>query len=198
VAHELRTPLTILRLKVEQASGRIPQDLAEELHSTLHHLNHVVEQSLLIARAEQGRLAVQPQSFDLASLAEDVTTDFSMLAEEDGRRVCYKSLAPCWVRADPKHTRQIVHNLLSNALKHGCGDIEVSVTCNANRCELVISNPVATRPTVSEETRGLGLRVVETLLALQKDVTCDPSRTESKYRVGLTFPVVEALATKAR
>ncbi|MDB6031317.1 MAG: hypothetical protein JWM16_1655 [Verrucomicrobiales bacterium] len=190
VAHELRTPLTILRLKVEQASDRIPHDIAEELQTSLHHLHHVVDQSLLIARAEQGRLAVEPQPFDLAALVADITTDFSLVADEDGRQVHYQSSGPSWVMADPKHARQIIHNLLSNALKHGRGDIQVMITSLPTECGLTISNWVATHPAPADETLGLGLRVVNSLLALQPGVSCDRQRTDDTYVVHLIFPAL--------
>lgn len=53
VAHELRTPITILRHKVEQSQGKIDPDMAEDLQEELLRLNHVVEQSLLIAKANR-------------------------------------------------------------------------------------------------------------------------------------------------
>jgi signal transduction histidine kinase len=192
VAHELRTPLTILRLKVEQAGGRLPPDLAEELQTQLQHLAHVVEQSLLIARAEQGRLAVQPRSFDLTALVADLAQDFSLLAQENGRAVHVSSGPACFALADPKYARQIIHNLLSNALKHGRGDIHVNVTAHSGQCEAVITNDVAREVVPSEETLGLGLRVVETLLSLHPGMTCERRRGKHDYCVRLVFPAGES------
>jgi signal transduction histidine kinase len=83
VAHELRTPLAILRLKVEQAGPQIPPDFAETIQAELHQLCHVVDQSLLIAKAEQGRLVLHPEVFDLAHLVSEVAEDFVLLAQED-------------------------------------------------------------------------------------------------------------------
>ena len=57
VSHELRTPLAIIRHKVEQSQGRIDPDLAEDLQEELHRLTHVVDQSLLMAKAGQRRFA---------------------------------------------------------------------------------------------------------------------------------------------
>jgi signal transduction histidine kinase len=188
VAHELRTPLTILRFKVEQSSGRMPPELAEELHTGLHQLTHVVEQSLLIARAEQGRLTVQPRTFDLAALVADVAGDFSLLAQEEERRVVFDKTAPCFVNADPKYARQIIHNILANALKHGHGDIQVKLTAGSNGSELTITNPVRHEATSSEETLGIGLRVVDSLLALQPGLKCERQRTQQEFVVRLSFP----------
>jgi len=188
VAHELRTPLAILRLKVEQAGDRIPPELAEQLQTELHQLTHIVDQSLLIAKAEQGRLKLQPRELDLSQLVLDVTEDFTLLALEAGRTVRLVALNGGVVVVDPKYTKQMLHNLLTNAFKHGQGDIRVKLTRKAERLVLTIANwlraPTAPKP----EALGLGLRVVETLLALQPNVKCRRRRNPRGYAVRLSFP----------
>ncbi len=191
VAHELRTPLSIMRLKIEQASGRVPAEFAEELQAQLHHLTHMVDQSLLIARAEQGRLTLQFRAFDLAAMVEDLAGDFSLLAQEESRALRVRNLSPCEVTADPKYARQIIHNLLSNALKHGQGDITLKLARRPTELALTILNRVRHEPTPAEETLGLGLRVVETLLHLQPGVTCARRRGKHYYAARLVFPVAQ-------
>ena len=193
VAHELRTPLSILRLKVEQAGDRIPPELSEELQAELHQLGHVVDQSLLIAKAEQGRLTLQLRPFDLAALVADVAEDFSLLAEEQGRRVMLQGSTCSEVVADPKHARQIIHNLLANALKHGHGDIHVKLGRNGREHALTILNQVRREPTPAEDTLGLGLRVVDTLLHLQPGVRCLRRRGRHYFAIRLAFPAAPAL-----
>ena len=192
VAHELRTPLSILRLKVEQAGDHIPPELSDELQAELHQLGHVVDQSLLIAKAEQGRLTLQPRPFNLAALVADVAEDFSLLAEEQGRRVALQGSSCCAVVADQKHVRQITHNLLANALKHGHGDIHVKLSGNGRGRALTILNQVRREPTPSDETLGLGLRVVDTLLRLQPGVKCARRRGRHYFAVRLAFPAAPA------
>src|SRR6185369_12339900 len=87
VAHELRTPITILRHKVEQAQGRIDPDMAEDLQEELLRLNHVVEQSLLIAKADQGCLTWRAELVDLSSLVSELAKDFELLASAQQRRI---------------------------------------------------------------------------------------------------------------
>ncbi|MDB6057446.1 MAG: signal transduction histidine kinase, partial [Verrucomicrobiales bacterium] len=119
VAHELRTPLAIMRLKVEQADSTIDPGLSEELQEELHRLTHVVDQSLLIAKAEQGRLVWHPEVFDLTEMVTDVAKDFELLATESGRSVRVRVHEGCLVKSDAKYFKQVLHNLLTNALKHG-------------------------------------------------------------------------------
>jgi len=192
VAHELRTPLAILRLKVEQAGDRIPPDLAEELHSELHQLTHIVGQSLLIAKAEQGRLVTHASVFDLAIIVEESVGDFSLLAEEQGRSVSFRAPGSAPVRADISHVRQIIHNLLTNALKHGQGAIQVKLLRPDSRTVLTISNKVRRREMPAPDTFGLGLRVVQTLTDLQPDLQCRHRRTAGGYSTRLCLPTATA------
>src|SRR6266850_124458 len=124
VAHELRTPLTIIRHKVEQSQGRIDPDLAEELQEELLRLTHVVEQSLLIAKAEQGRLVWRIEPFDLGSMVRELANDFQPLAAQHDRAVNLVA-APCRVQSDPRYSKQVLQALLTNALIHGSGDIQI-------------------------------------------------------------------------
>lgn len=188
VAHELRTPLAILRLKVEQAGSQMPPDLAEELQTELHHLAYVVDQSLLIAKAEQGRLVLRPDLFDLAAVVADVAGDFALLANEEDRVMNLRQISPSPVTADSKYTRQMVHNLLANALKHGQGEIRVKLGPSNGYNVLTISNRLRSRPADQSESLGLGLRVVNTLLSLQPAVKFRQRFTSNSYAIRLAFP----------
>ncbi len=188
VAHELRTPLAILRLKVEQAGGRIAPELAEELQAELHQLTHVVDQSLLIAKAEQRRLILNPRAFDLAQLVVDVAEDFALLAQEDGRVVRLMCRTPAPVLADPKYVRQIIHNFFTNTLKHGQGDIRIKVLGRGRDSVLTVSNWLRSGSSMQPETLGLGLRVVDTLLGLQPELKYQRRRGVRCYVVRLSFP----------
>jgi len=190
VAHELRTPLSIMRLKVEQADGRIAPELAEELENELHRLTHVVDQSLLIARAEQGRVLPMRSVFDFSTAVAEVVSDFQLLAAEQNRRFTLRSDKGCWVSADPRHLRQIIHTLLTNALKHGSGDLIVRLKHHPHHATLLVSNRV--NPTLDpESTLGLGLRVVAALLRLEPGVRFQRRRGNDYYTTLLRISTVE-------
>lgn len=190
VAHELRTPLTILRLKVEQADNKIDPELAEDMESELHRLTHVVEQSLLVARAEQGRVMAMRSVFNLSAAVAEVVADFQLLAAEQDRQLALKSMADYWVSADPRHVQQIIHNLLTNALKHGSGSLAVRVKRAGKFAVLLVSNRT-TSTTPPEPALGLGLRVVAALLALEPELSLQ-RRQGSNYHVArLRAPLVE-------
>jgi signal transduction histidine kinase len=187
VTHELRTPLSILRLKVEQADGRLAPEMAEELQTQIHHLAHVVDQSLLLARAEQGRLPWNSSVFDLQDLLTDLTEDFAMLAREGGRAVRIEAARPGWIKADPRYVRQMVHALLSNALKHGQGDVSVRLRAGPRRCDLVVLNSLGRAPGHNEPTLGLGLRVLTGLLRLDETIRYRARAGRRFYVARLSF-----------
>ena len=190
VAHELRTPLAIIRLKVEQAGERIAPELADELESELHRLTHVVDQSLLIARAEQGRLMAMRSVFNLSTTVAEVVEDFQLLAAEQNRQFTLKSVPECWVAADPRHVRQIAHALLTNALKHGGGDLTVRVKRTGKFAALVVSNR-ASHTNPAEPTLGLGLRVVAALLRLEPELRLQRRHGGGYHVARLLVPQVE-------
>lgn len=190
VAHELRTPLTIMRLKVEQAGAQIDPELADELEDELHRLTHVVEQSLLIARAEQGRVMAMRSVFNFSAAMAEVVEDFQLLAVEQNRQLTLISKGECWVSADPRHVQQIAHNLLTNALKHGSGNLTVRVRRNGKFAVLLISNRMTETP-APEPTLGLGLRVVAALLGLEPEMRLQRRHGKNYHVARLLVPLVE-------
>jgi len=190
VAHELRTPLAILRLKVEQAGERIAPELADELEGELHRLTHVVDQSLLIARAEQGRVMAMRSVFNLSVAVAEVVEDFNCSPPSRNREFTLKSVPECWVSADPRHVRQITHTLLTNALKHGGGNLTVRVKRNGKFAAVIVSNG-ASRTDTAEPTLGLGLRVVAALLRLEPEMKLQRRHGVDYHVARLLVPLIE-------
>ncbi len=198
VAHELRTPLAILRLKVEQAGPQLPPEFAEELQAELHQLTHVVDQSLLIAKAEQGRLVLAPRTFDLAALVAEVAEDFSVLAREENRAMHLAPMPPQHVTADPKYVKQIIHSLLENALKHGQGEIRVNLRRSPHDTVLTIANRLRSRSAEPNESLGLGLRVVSSVLGLQPAIRYRQRSNAGCYAIRLAFPASAPSGEKSK
>lgn len=188
VAHELRTPLTVLRLKVEQSDGKIDPALGEELEDELHRLAHVVDQSLLIAKADQGRLSWQAERIDLGALLSEVIRDFRLLADDAGRALEFEPTPPCWVQVDPRYCRQIVHSLLTNALTHGRGAIRARLLRRVGLVRFTVANAVRHEPAPGDHTLGLGLRVVRALVGRQPSVKFQRHAGIRWYAASLLFP----------
>lgn len=192
VAHELRTPITILRHKVEQSEGRIDPEIAEDLQEELLRLNHVVEQSLLIAKAGQGRLIWHCAPVDLSELVGELVKDFELLAHAQERRMHFQWEAGCRVETDPKYCKQVLHALFTNALIHGRGDIRVRVSRRRQRVTFTTINEVRSTPTVSELTLGLGLRVVRALVGQQPSLRFRQHHGNRYHASCLRFPATAA------
>jgi two-component system heavy metal sensor histidine kinase CusS len=197
VAHELRTPLMIMRLKLEQPNAKINSVLAEELQEELHRLTHVVDQSLLIAKAEQGRLVLQPEPFDVSKILADLVKDFDLLAAENERRILCDPLPACWLEADLKYFKQILHSLLTNSLKHGHGNIHIKLVRRARRNVLVIYNQRLRNASSENFTWGLGMRVVNALIQLQPAMRFRSRRGSQYYAARIGFQPAVAPVSSA-
>lgn len=187
VAHELRTPLTLMRLQVEESAGRIEPALAESLQEELTRLSDYVDQCLLLATAEQGRLAVSLERVSLGSVANDVVEAYARLAADQHRTIT-QHITAVEVETDPRHVRQLLHILLSNALRHGDGAIRVTVARapdGTGTCEIV--NRVASRRPPGDGGHGLGLRIGKALAATLGASWQVGARGDGEFRAVLGF-----------
>jgi signal transduction histidine kinase/CheY-like chemotaxis protein/purine-cytosine permease-like protein len=124
MSHELRTPLTSILgyaqilLKNAEMSVWVRETIATMQRSG-QHMHALIDGSLDLARIEAGRLKLEPVPLPLAQLLEDVERMVRPQAEAKGLRfvVQREGELPAWVRADAKRLRQILINLLSNAVR---------------------------------------------------------------------------------
>ncbi|MBI5210510.1 MAG: PAS domain S-box protein [Elusimicrobia bacterium] len=136
VNHELRNPLTLIvgALHVLLANpGELAADQRrwlEMLSRNATHLQRMIEDLLELTRSETGKLALHQQPVDLASLAAQITEDFSSAAAD--KRIALKHKVAHGLPAglaDPLRYRQVLGNLIDNALKFTPegGSIKVSL-----------------------------------------------------------------------
>ncbi len=124
MTHELRSPLnsilgyTQILLKNPQTDGWMRETLSTMQHSG-QHMHALIDGSLELARIEAGRLRLDPAPLPLAELLDDVDGMLRPQAEAKGLRftVQTEGAAPAWIRADAKRLRQILINLLANAVR---------------------------------------------------------------------------------
>jgi len=185
VAHELRSPLTILRLKIEQAADKVEPHLAEEIQTELLRLNLHVEQALLVARAEQGHLAISPTRFNVDALLNDVLDDFRLLGQEQQRKFIYKR-HEAYVFADPKYAKQIFYNLLTNALRHGVGPVKIRLKSRTRSAWVLIANEAIPQGPDNLDL-GVGKRIVNALVNLHSNMRIQTRRYHRLYVVRVSF-----------
>ena len=163
VAHELRTPLQLMKLQIETNASKMEPELAGELQEELARLSTYVETALTIARAQQGRLELNPESLALKEFLVDVVEPFSRLATVGGRRLLWSCPTEATAWTDRRLLKQILFNLLNNSLKHGRGDILFRVRSCGKTVWFLIGNRTAV-PRASEGSGlGIGLRLVRAL-----------------------------------
>ncbi len=119
VAHELRTPLTILRTQIEGLQDGIvelsPASLAS-LHEEALRLQRLVSDLETVASAEAAGFSLVREPVRLDRLLAEAAAEFAGAYESAGIQMA-SELVPARIEADPTRIRQIVANLLTNALK---------------------------------------------------------------------------------
>lgn len=123
VAHELRTPLTIIKGESELALSRqLTQDEARELLSS--HLresvrmSRIVDELLLLAKAEAGQITLDKTRVNLDRLLADLHEDALILAAGQELTVSLGSNPPLVVTGDQARLRQLLRILLTNAIQY--------------------------------------------------------------------------------
>jgi len=181
-AHELRTPLAAIRSSVEVAlaAGRRPEEyqkLLTEIIEESSSLEVLVNQLLLLSEAEAERLKGHHDRVRLDEIMEKSLDMFGGLAEFRDIQLSSSSLPAIEVRGNRQHLRQLIYNLLDNALKFTTagGRVQVTLAAVDDSAELVVEDtgsgiPAEDLPHVFDrffrgdrtrssgpETRGTGL-----------------------------------------
>jgi signal transduction histidine kinase len=137
-AHELRSPLAAILSSVEVAlqadrSTEEYKDLLADLVEECTGLGTLVNQLLLLAESEAGRLKGTDQAQRLDRLASRAVEMFQGAAESHGLALELTAADPALTPGDATHLRQLLHNLIDNAIKFTPpgGRVAVSVRCEA-------------------------------------------------------------------
>ena len=126
VSHELRTPLNAIVGFVDLLRDGVYGELAprqvvpvDRIAASASHLRQLVDQVLDLAKMTAGRLEVHPELIVLRSFVLDVASDVESLMSERGLSLSISVGATLpRVRTDPTHLRQILVNLMGNAVKY--------------------------------------------------------------------------------
>jgi signal transduction histidine kinase len=126
ISHELRTPLNAIVGFVELLKDGVYGDLSprqvppvDRIAASATHLRHLVDQVLDIAKIAAGRLEVHPETLVLRSFVLNIASELESLINERGLSLSIAVGASLpKVRTDPTHLRQILVNLIGNAVKY--------------------------------------------------------------------------------
>lgn len=131
VSHELRTPLTVIQGSIEGIlDGVYPADEAHlaPILDEAHLLQRLVDDLRTLASAEAGRLSLHREPTDLARLTADVVDGFRAQADTVGVRLSITAATLPPAHVDPERLRQVLSNLVANALRYTPAGGEINIT----------------------------------------------------------------------
>lgn len=179
-SHELKTPLMVLRAGVERAltDPRTPTEVMQSLDETLEQVNRMselVENLLTLARADEGRAPLAVAECDLRELVAEASETAGMLAEGAGVTV-YTEIpdAPIRVEVDRQRIRELLLNLITNAIKYTPVGGEIGLSLLEADGEVRI----AVRDT------GIGIAAGDLPHIFDRFWRADPARSRSGERPG--------------
>ncbi|MCR6656258.1 MAG: ATP-binding protein [Opitutus sp.] len=125
VSHELRTPLSLIKSATEtliDGAKNDPESLDKLLNIVDRHatrLTRLIDDLLLLAKLDSGRLALRLQRVTLSPLVQEVADDLAQRAA--ARQIVVKNELSEGIsaQADPDRLRQVLSNLIDNAIKYG-------------------------------------------------------------------------------
>jgi heavy metal sensor kinase len=131
-SHELRTPLTAIRsvgeVALQQDGDRDHyREVIGSMLEETERLSRLVESLLTISRADSGQIQLEQATIALLPLVQDASFLLDVLAEERGQTLSIDGDDSIQVKADRVILRQVVINLLDNAIKYSPRDGHISV-----------------------------------------------------------------------
>jgi two-component system, OmpR family, sensor kinase len=187
-SHELRTPLTSVRGLAEYGLQQGEAADREELLRLMGliareagRMGRLVDDLLLLARFDAGR-ALERRPVDLASIAAEAVQQARIVAP--GRPVTLKAAEPVIVDADPERLRQVIDNLIGNAIQHTPPGTPVAVT--------VTGEHGSGRLTVAD--RGPGMTQEQASRVFERFYRADGARTRARGGAGLGLAIAASLA----
>lgn len=190
VSHELRTPLTILRGELETMAQQRSRD-AESLEmignslEEIDRLTRIVDQLLTISRLDAGQAGIGKECVNLSELAVSTADQMRLLADEKKIAIRFSAESAVNVIGDRLRLKQVLVNLLDNALKYTAegGAVELIVRAESGRALLGISD------------NGIGIATEQVPFVFDRFYRTDKARTRTTGGAGLGLSIVKAIAT---
>jgi two-component system, OmpR family, phosphate regulon sensor histidine kinase PhoR len=134
VSHELRTPLSLIKSAAETLIDGAKNDPAvanrflEIIDKHANRLTLLIDDLLLLARLDSDRVELHLQPVLLRTSTQEAFDDFAIVARARGVRLENAVPAGLAAKADPERFRQVLANLIDNAIKYGRADGQVVVS----------------------------------------------------------------------
>jgi hypothetical protein len=161
MSHEIRTPmngvLATAELVLDTGLTAEQRELISACHVSGQQLLAILNDILDLSRCESGKLTLEQLPFNLRSEVAGVMQLYNVIAQQKGVELSLRCSdeAPQWVLGDPTRLRQVLNNLMSNALKFtdaGSVSLTVSSDATSSRRARVQFNVVDTGVGIPHET----------------------------------------------
>jgi two-component system sensor histidine kinase BaeS len=186
VAHEMRTPLSNLRGYLEGLSDGVVEP-SRELFASLHEetmlQRRILDDLQVLALAEAGDLRYTKAPIDFADLVGVGATAHRAVAAEAGIALTVDVPAPVWVEADPDRLRQVLGNLLTNAVRYTDtgGHVLVRVREQAGEAVLTVRDT------------GVGMTRADLTRVFDRFWRADPARQRATGGTGLGLTIAQRI-----
>jgi signal transduction histidine kinase len=196
VSHEIRTPMTSI-LGFADLLSESDSPAAERVESVAmmrrnaEQLLTIIDDILDVSKLETGRLTIEPAAFSPRELAQEVTSLLQVRAEEKKLRLTveFHSAIPATIESDPQRLRQILLNLVGNAIKFTeAGEVRLSVRLLAAR------EPSETRVSFEVSDTGVGMSPEQVQDLFQYFKQGDMSAKRRFRGIGLGLAISQRLA----
>jgi heavy metal sensor kinase len=189
-SHELRTPLTVMRGELESLAqdGQLKRETRESLGSVLEEVERladIVEGLFALSRLDAGEAPAEWVRFDLAELAATTADQMSLLAEDKHVTVACESSRDVTVEGDRARLKQVVVNLLDNAIKYTPrgGRIALSVRREGAYAVLDVTD------------NGIGIPAEALPHVFKRFFRVDGSRSREQGGAGLGLSIVKSICS---
>jgi two-component system OmpR family sensor kinase/two-component system sensor histidine kinase BaeS len=197
IAHELRTPLTVIQGNLRAMLDDVyplSKDEVATIYETSLGLRRLVDDLRELSLAEAGRLELRPQPVAVAPLLAREVALFADVAQGVTLRADAPPSVPD-VLADPERLAQVLHNLVSNALRHtpAGGSVTLRVTAEAHAPgeTRVTSHPSAVRFEVADT--GAGIALADLPHVFERFYRADRGRAREQGGSGLGLAITRQL-----
>ena len=213
-SHELKTPLTVLKGEIEVAlrNPRDPAEYQQVLASVLEEVEsmaRLVDDLLLLSRADAGALRWEKQTVEMDRLVEEVAKEGEILGRGKQVQVKIQELEPLVVQGDGQRLKQLLRNLVDNAVKYTPSGGQVALSLRraegSNAPVVDSAKPVdrLTNQPIGISTEWVEISVRDTGIGIPPDAVpriferfyrVDPARSRETGGAGLGLCIVKTIA----
>jgi heavy metal sensor kinase len=189
-SHELRTPLTVLRGELESLvqEPKSTPEWHERLGSALEEverLTNIVEGLFAISRLDAGEAAAEWVKFELGELAAGTADQMALLAEDKDIQVTCTAAKGVWVEGDRSRMKQVIVNLLDNAIKYTPRDGAVNLTVGTQDSKALLE--------VADNGTGIPPEALPRVF--ERFYRVDKARSREQGGAGLGLSIVKSICT---